>query len=157
MLKRCCATLKSDWFDFAQRWFNVVSTSDTAVVSTLYNAENSTLDFVSFSTSDQVLESLFLHTLRKKARERRFKRLYGIVIRIYKLSSVCLPYCIYFVSFAKLKQCTNWYKSRLSDGFQIARLATHILAFKNHSFTEYYHDVFQNASKIFMQQHSNYL
>ena len=117
MLKRCCATLKSDWFDFAQRWFNVVSTSDTVVVSTLYNAENPKLDFVSFSTSDQVLESLFLHTLRKKARERRFKRLYGIVIRIYKLSSVCLPHCIYFVLFVKLKQCANWYKSQLSDGF----------------------------------------
>ena len=33
------------------------------------------------------------------------------------MSSVCLPYCIYFVLFAKLKQCANWYKSQLSDGF----------------------------------------
>ena len=32
---------------------NVVSTSGTDVVSTLCNVENLTLDFVSFSTSDQ--------------------------------------------------------------------------------------------------------
>ena len=36
-----------------QRCFNVVSTSGTDVVSTLYNVENLTSDFVSFSTSDQ--------------------------------------------------------------------------------------------------------
>ena len=33
--------------------FNVVSASDTDVVSTLWNVENPTSDFVSFSTSDQ--------------------------------------------------------------------------------------------------------
>ena len=36
-----------------QRCFNIVSTSHTDVVSTLCNVENPTLDFVSFSTSDQ--------------------------------------------------------------------------------------------------------
>ena len=36
-----------------QRCINVVSTSGTDVVSTLCNVENPTLDFVSFSTSDQ--------------------------------------------------------------------------------------------------------
>ena len=35
-----------------QRCFNVVSTSDTDIVSTLCNVENLTSDFVSFSTSD---------------------------------------------------------------------------------------------------------
>ena len=55
--------------------------------------------------------------LKKDSLQEWFKRLYGIVIRIYKLSSVFLPYCIYFVLFAKLKQCENWYKSQLSDGF----------------------------------------
>ena len=49
-------------------------TSDTIVVSTLYKVENQTSDFVSFSTSDQVLESLFLHTLLKKARETNEER-----------------------------------------------------------------------------------
>ena len=33
--------------------YNVVSTSDTDVVSTLYNVENSTSDFVTFPTSNQ--------------------------------------------------------------------------------------------------------
>ena len=37
---------------FFQRCFNVVSTSDTDIVSTLCNVENLTSDFVSFSTSD---------------------------------------------------------------------------------------------------------
>ena len=107
-LHRRCPTL-------IQRCFNIKHYQDT------------TSDFVSFSTSDQVLESLFLQNLRKKVRETtkgivyrngsQFKRLYGIVIRIYKLSSVCLPHCIYFVLFVKLKQCANWYKSQLSDGF----------------------------------------
>ena len=67
----------------------------------------------------------FVHTLLKIAREAntvysngsRFKKICGIVIRICKLSSVCLPYCIYFVLFAKLKQCADWYKSQLSNGF----------------------------------------
>ena len=36
-----------------QCWFNVVSMSDTDIVSTLYNVENPTPDFVSLSTSDQ--------------------------------------------------------------------------------------------------------
>ena len=36
-----------------QRCINVVSTSGTDVVSTLCNVENPTLDFVSFSMSDQ--------------------------------------------------------------------------------------------------------
>ena len=36
-----------------QRCFDVVSMSDTDVVSTLCNAEDLTSDFVSFSTSDQ--------------------------------------------------------------------------------------------------------
>ena len=36
-----------------QRCFNVVSTSDTDVVSTLCKVENPTSNFVSFSTSDQ--------------------------------------------------------------------------------------------------------
>ena len=49
--------------------FNIALTSDTVVVSTLYNVENLTSYFVSFSTSDQVLESTFFHTLLKKARE----------------------------------------------------------------------------------------
>ena len=125
-LHRLCPTL-------IQRCFNIKHYQDT------------TSDFVSFSTSDQVLESLFLQNLRKKVRETtkgivyrngsQFKRLYGIVIRIYKLSSVCLPYCIYFVSFPKLKQCTDWYKSGFDDGFTRKLLgSTHILAFKNHSF-----------------------
>ena len=36
-----------------QRCFDVVSMSGTGVVSTLCNVENTTSDFVSFSTSDQ--------------------------------------------------------------------------------------------------------
>ena len=36
-----------------ERCFNVVSTSNTDVVSTLCNVENPTSDFVSFSTSNQ--------------------------------------------------------------------------------------------------------
>ena len=35
------------------RLYNVVSTSDTDVVSTLHNVENSTSDFVTFSKSNQ--------------------------------------------------------------------------------------------------------
>ena len=38
-----------------RRWFNVASTSDTNVVSTLCNVENPTSDFASFSTSDTFL------------------------------------------------------------------------------------------------------
>ena len=41
-----------------QRCFNVVSTSDTYVVSKLWNVENPTSDFLSFSTSDFVSFSL---------------------------------------------------------------------------------------------------
>ena len=44
------------------------------------------------------------------------KRLYGIVIRIHTLFNVCLPHCIYCVSFAELRPCADWYKSRFSDG-----------------------------------------
>ena len=81
----------------------------------------------------------------------RLSKLCEIVIRIYTLSSVCLPYIIYFVSFAELKQYVDWYNSRFADGWtQIARLATHILAFKNHSLAGNYLDVFQKVSKIFM-------
>ena len=46
----------------------------------------------------------------------QLNRFYGIVIRIYTLSIVCLPYCVYFVSFAELKQYTAWYKSQYADG-----------------------------------------
>ena len=52
-MKRRCATSKQRWFDVAQRCINVVSTSDTDVVSTLCNVEKPTSDFVSLSTSDQ--------------------------------------------------------------------------------------------------------
>ena len=81
----------------------------TVVVSTLYKVENPTQDFVSFSTSDQVLKSLFLLILLKNGRETIKER----------QSTVCLSYCIYFVSFAKLKQCADWHKSLLSDGFTL--------------------------------------
>ena len=45
-LKRHCAKLKNGCIDVVQRWLNVVLQLDTDV-------ENSTSDFVSFSTSDQ--------------------------------------------------------------------------------------------------------
>ena len=48
------STLKQRWKDVPQRLFNVVSTSDTNIVSTLHNVENPKSDFVSFSTSDQL-------------------------------------------------------------------------------------------------------
>ena len=47
------STWKQRWNNVVQRWFNVFSTSGTDVVSMLYNLENMTSDFVSFSTSDQ--------------------------------------------------------------------------------------------------------
>ena len=57
------STLKQRWndvvqlwksyIDNVQRWFNVVSTFYTDVVSTLCNVENPTSNFLSFSTSDQ--------------------------------------------------------------------------------------------------------
>ena len=50
-MKQHCATLKSGCFSVVKRWFNVVSTSD--MVLTLWNVENPTSDFVSFSTSHQ--------------------------------------------------------------------------------------------------------
>ena len=43
-------TLIKSCIDIAERWFNVVSTLDTEIVSMLYNVENPTSDFVSFST-----------------------------------------------------------------------------------------------------------
>ena len=61
--------MENEWIDVFQCLFNDVSTSDTAVVSMFHKVENPMSDFVSFSTSDQVLESLFLYTLLKKARE----------------------------------------------------------------------------------------
>ena len=48
-LKQCCPTLHN----VVQRCFDVFSMSGTEIVSTLCNDENPTLDFVSFSTSDQ--------------------------------------------------------------------------------------------------------
>ena len=46
--------LKQSWDHVVyQRCLNFVTTSDTDVVSTLCNVENLTLDFVSYSTSDQ--------------------------------------------------------------------------------------------------------
>ena len=45
--------LKNGFINIVRRWFNVVPTSDNAVVSKLYHAENPTSGFVSFSTSDQ--------------------------------------------------------------------------------------------------------
>ena len=51
--KQSCATLKNGFIEVVRRCFNVVPTSDNAVVSRLYHAENPASDFVSFSTSDQ--------------------------------------------------------------------------------------------------------
>ena len=53
LFKRRCATLKNGYIDVVQRWFNIVSTLDTGIVSMLCNIENPTSDFVSFSTSDK--------------------------------------------------------------------------------------------------------
>ena len=47
------ATLKQRWCNVVQSCFDIVSTSDTDVVSTLCNFENPTSNFVSFSTSNQ--------------------------------------------------------------------------------------------------------
>ena len=49
MLRKRCNNTE---IKLCQRCFNVVSTSDTDVVSMLCNVENPTSDFVSFSTSD---------------------------------------------------------------------------------------------------------
>ena len=46
----------------------------------------------------------------------RLNRLLEIVIRLYTLSSVCLPCCIYFILFAELKQHADWCKSQFADG-----------------------------------------
>ena len=46
-------TLKQRRDKVCQRFFNVISTSGTDVVSALCNVENQTSDFVSFSTSNQ--------------------------------------------------------------------------------------------------------
>ena len=52
----------------------IFSTSGTVVASTFYKVENQTSDFVSFLTSNQVLESLFLYALLKRARETNEER-----------------------------------------------------------------------------------
>ena len=52
-LKKFCALLKSRCIDIVQRWFNVISTSDTDDLSTWYKVGNSMPDFVLFSTSHQ--------------------------------------------------------------------------------------------------------
>ena len=45
--------IKNGCIDVVQRWFNVVSTLATDIVSILCSIENPISDFVSFSTSDQ--------------------------------------------------------------------------------------------------------
>ena len=45
--------MKNGCIDVVQRWFNVVSTLATDIVSILCSIENPISDFVSFSTSDQ--------------------------------------------------------------------------------------------------------
>ena len=52
-LKRHFASLKKCCVNVAQSCFNVVSTSDTDIVSTLCKVENPTLGFISSSISDQ--------------------------------------------------------------------------------------------------------
>ena len=149
-MKQCLdnvtSMLKLRWNDVVQRWKTTASTLSD-VDSTLLQHQTLSRYDVRFCFIFNVGSSPRVPFSSKPSKESQrttkgivyrngsqFKRLYGIVIRIYKLSSVCLPYCIYFVSFPKLKQCTDWYKSGFDDGFTRKLLdSTHILAFKNHS------------------------
>ena len=67
MLERRRATFKNGCIVVVQRWFNGFSTLDTTVLSVLCNVENSTSDFVSFSTfCFHCCFSLMIHAVETK-------------------------------------------------------------------------------------------